>query len=80
MQKGQKVEFTIDTYPEIVFEGYLESISSGSGSTFSVLPPENATGNFTKVVKRMPVKISIAEDKGAIFRIGASANVKVFTR
>lgn len=80
MQKGQKVEFTIDTYPGLVFEGYLESISSGSGSTFSVLPPENATGNFTKVVKRMPVKISIAEDKGAIFRVGASANVKVFTR
>lgn len=79
MQKGQKVEFTIDTYPEMVFEGYLESISSGSGSTFSVLPPENATGNFTKVVKRMPVKISIAENKGAIFRIGASAKVKVFT-
>lgn len=79
MRQGQKVEFTIDTYPGVTFEGVLQSISSGSGSTFSVLPPENASGNFTKVTKRMPVKISIDNHKGAIFRVGASATVSVFT-
>lgn len=79
MTQGQRVEFTIDTYPGVTFEGVLQSISSGSGSTFSVLPPENASGNFTKVTKRMPVKISIDNAKGAIFRVGASATVNVFT-
>jgi membrane fusion protein, multidrug efflux system len=79
MAQGQTAEITIDTYPGVKFNGVLESISSGSGSTFSVLPPENASGNFTKVVKRMPVKISIKTPKDAIFRIGASARVKIFT-
>lgn len=79
MKEGQPVEFTIDTYPNIVFEGVVESISSGSGAIFSVLPPENASGNFTKVVKRMPVKIRVANMQDAIFRIGASAKVTVFT-
>lgn len=79
MKRGQKAIFTIDTYPGVKFEGELQSISSGSGSIFSVLPPENASGNFTKVVKRMPVIISISDPKNAVFRIGASANVKVYT-
>ncbi|HTF97382.1 MAG TPA: HlyD family secretion protein [Cellvibrio sp.] len=79
MKEGQKVEFTIDTYPDVTFEGVVESISSGSGAIFSVLPPENASGNFTKVVKRMPVKIQVANTHDAIFRIGASANVTVYT-
>lgn len=79
MTQGQKVEFTIDTYPGVTFEGVLQSISSGSGSTFSVLPPENASGNFTKVTKRMPVKISINNANGATFRVGASASVNVYT-
>ncbi|NTS75292.1 HlyD family secretion protein [Catenovulum sp. SM1970] len=78
MKQGQKAEFTIDTYPDVTFVGILESISSGSGSTFSVLPPENATGNFTKVVKRMPVKIMVSDHLDKEFRIGASANVKVY--
>lgn len=80
MKEGQQAEFTIDTYPDVKFTGTLESISSGSGSTFSVLPPENATGNFTKVVKRMPVRISVSDNLDKIFRIGASANVKVFVQ
>lgn len=78
MKEGQSVEFTIDTYPRIRFEGVVESISSGSGAIFSVLPPENASGNFTKVVKRMPVKIRVIDMQDAIFRIGASAQVTVF--
>jgi membrane fusion protein (multidrug efflux system) len=80
MEPGKKAEIIIDTYPDKVFTGKVESISSGSGSIFSVLPPENASGNFTKVVKRMPVKIVLDDTQGAIFRIGSSAYVKVYTK
>jgi membrane fusion protein, multidrug efflux system len=79
MKEGQKVEFTLDTYPDVTFQGVLESISSGSGAIFSVLPPENASGNFTKVVKRMPVKIQVIDTQNTTFRIGASATVTVIT-
>lgn len=74
---GQRAEFTIDAYPDVSFEGVVESISGGSGSTFSLLPPENATGNFTKVVKRIPVKIKIENTPKAIMRVGMSAVVSV---
>jgi len=78
MRPGQRAEFTVDTYPGVVFRGTVESISSGSGSTFSVLPPENATGNFTKVVKRMPVKIRLDGPFDRILRVGASVEARVF--
>jgi membrane fusion protein, multidrug efflux system len=54
---GQKVEITVDSFPGVVVTGRVESISPASGSQFSLLPPDNATGNFTKVVQRIPVKI-----------------------
>lgn len=54
---GQKVEIEIDAIPGKTFEGKVDSVSPGSGATFSLLPPDNATGNFTKVVQRVPVKI-----------------------
>lgn len=57
MQPGQPVEIRVDVYPDQVFKGHVESIQSGTGSRFSLLPPENATGNFVKVVQRVPVKI-----------------------
>ncbi len=56
---GQKVSLHIDAYKDDAFEGVIESISPAAGSRFSMLPPENATGNFTKVVQRMPVKIRL---------------------
>jgi membrane fusion protein, multidrug efflux system len=56
---GQKVAIEIDTFPGIVVTGRVESISPTSGSQFSLLPPDNATGNFTKVVQRIPVKIAL---------------------
>lgn len=56
-QPGQKVEIKIDAIPGKSFKGRLDSIAPGSGSTFSLLPPDNATGNFTKIVQRIPVKI-----------------------
>src|SRR6185369_6074402 len=54
---GQKAEITFDTFPGITVTGRVDSISPASGSQFSLLPPDNATGNFTKVVQRIPVKI-----------------------
>lgn len=57
MCQGQNVEIEVDAYPGHVFHGHVESIQAGTGSRFSMLPPENATGNYVKVVQRVPVKI-----------------------
>ncbi|HEY8965146.1 MAG TPA: HlyD family secretion protein, partial [Candidatus Methylacidiphilales bacterium] len=57
LREGQPVEVRIDAIPGKVFTGKIDSLSPGSGSTFALLPPENATGNFTKIVQRVPVKI-----------------------
>lgn len=57
MRPGQSVSLTVDAYPGETFKGTVESLSPGTGSIFSLLPPENATGNFVKVVQRVPVKI-----------------------
>jgi membrane fusion protein, multidrug efflux system len=57
MRPGQPVGIEIDAYPSRVFEGHVDSVQAGSGAAFSLLPPENATGNFVKVVQRVPVKI-----------------------
>lgn len=56
---GQRAEITVDTFPGIVVSGRVDSISPASGSQFTLLPPDNATGNFTKVVQRIPVKITL---------------------
>jgi membrane fusion protein, multidrug efflux system len=57
MTVGQPVEIKVDAYPSIKFKGHVDSIQPGTGSVFSLLPPENATGSFIKVVQRVPVKI-----------------------
>jgi membrane fusion protein (multidrug efflux system) len=57
MAPGQKVSLQVDEIPGHTFTGHIDSFSPGSGSTFALLPPENATGNFTKIVQRVPVKI-----------------------
>ena len=57
MRVGQPVEIWIDAYPDHYFKGHVESIQAGSGAAFSLLPPENATGNYVKVVQRVPIKI-----------------------
>lgn len=59
---GQKVDVEVDAIPGHDFEGTVDSIAPGSGSTFSLLPPDNATGNFTKVVQRVPVKIVFTKE------------------
>lgn len=57
MHPGQPVEVDIDAFPQHHFTGHVQSFSPGSGATFALLPPDNATGNFTKIVQRVPVKI-----------------------
>jgi membrane fusion protein (multidrug efflux system) len=74
VKPGQEVRIKVDTYPGQVFKGRVDSIMAGSGSAFSLFPPENATGNYVKVVQRIPVKILL--DKGTdphhVLRIGMS--------
>ena len=77
---GQPATVRLDMYPGVNFDGIVESISSGSGASFSVLPPENASGNWVKVTQRFPVRISMANppaDKP--LRVGASATVMIDT-
>jgi membrane fusion protein (multidrug efflux system) len=59
MTVGQPVEIRVDAYPSIIFHGHVDSLQPGTGAIFSLLPPENATGSFIKVVQRIPVKITI---------------------
>ena len=57
MRVGQPARLRVDAYPDHPFEGVIDSFAAGTGARFSLLPPENATGNYVKVVQRMPVKI-----------------------
>ena len=61
MTPGQSVEITVDAYPDKTFKGHVDSIQAGTGARFSLIPPENATGNYVKVVQRVPVKIVFDE-------------------
>jgi membrane fusion protein (multidrug efflux system) len=62
MRAGQSVEVEIDTFPKHKFHGHVDSLAPGSGNEFALLPPDNATGNFTKIVQRIPVKIVLERD------------------
>ena len=59
MRPGQPVTLTIDAYPEREIQGHVASVQPGSGTAFSLLPAQNATGNYVKIVQRVPVKIVI---------------------
>jgi membrane fusion protein, multidrug efflux system len=59
MRPGQKVDIAVDAYPGLALVGHVDSIQLGSGSKFTAFPPENATGNFVKIVQRVPVKLVI---------------------
>jgi membrane fusion protein (multidrug efflux system) len=74
IRPGQKVEFSVDAYPGRKFTGKVDSIMAGTGAAFSLLPPENATGNYVKVVQRIPVKIAIdpTSDPERLLRMGMS--------
>jgi len=78
---GQPVEISVDTYSGHTWHGTVESIAPGTGSVFSVLPAQNATGNWVKVVQRIPVRIAIQMDpNGPDLRAGMSAEVDIDTR
>ena len=62
MRTGQRAEVEIDTFPKHKFYGHVDSLAPGSGNEFALLPPDNATGNFTKIVQRVPVKIVLDQD------------------
>jgi membrane fusion protein (multidrug efflux system) len=74
MRPGQPVEITVDAYPDKTFKGHVDSIQAGTGAAFSLLPPENATGNYVKVVQRVPVKLVLepGEDPQHRLRPGMS--------
>ncbi len=82
MRKGQPVRIKIDAYPKLDLRGHVESIQLGSGSKFTAFPPENATGNFVKVVQRVPVKIVIDSglDPNIPLPLGISAEPTVTVR
>jgi membrane fusion protein, multidrug efflux system len=79
MHPGQTATVEIDTYPGIVFDAKVESLSPGTGLTFSLLPAENATGNWVKVVQRLPVRLSLEDPKSRLLHAGLSATVEVDT-
>lgn len=80
LHAGQKAEISIDALDGEVFEGHVMSLAPASGSEFSLLPPENATGNFTKITQRVPVKVSVPAELAAKLRPGLSVTVTVDTR
>ncbi len=81
IKPGQTATIRLDMYPGAKLDGEVESISAGSGSTFSVLPPENATGNWVKVTQRFPIRIRITSQPSPDqpLRVGASADVTIDT-
>jgi membrane fusion protein (multidrug efflux system) len=82
IRPGQRVTVSVDTFPDRVFHGAVDSISAGTGARFSMLPPENATGNWVKVVQRVPVKVLLDgyRPNPHILRPGMSATVTVHLR
>jgi membrane fusion protein (multidrug efflux system) len=80
MRPGQTASVEIDTYPDVVFPAKVESLSPGTGLTFSLLPAENATGNWVKVVQRLPVRLSLdTRDANHPLAAGLSVTVEVDT-
>ncbi len=76
MHSGQPVELKVDAYPQIQFKGHVDSIQAGAGARFSLLPPENASGNYVKVVQRVPVKIALDNVDGAHPVLGPGMSVE----
>ena len=80
---GDSATFTVDAYPGQIFRGTVESVSPATGARFALLPPDNATGNFTKVVQRVPVRIAVdwpTATSDHPLRPGLSADVTIRTR
>lgn len=81
LQPGQPVEIKVDSFPNLDVRGHVDSVSPASGLEFSLLPPDNATGNFTKIVQRIPVKIAIDDKQVAgSLRSGMSVEPEIDTK
>ena len=76
MRVGQPVEIRIDAYPDKIFHGHVDSFEAGSGAAFDLLPPQNATGNYVKVVQRVPVKIVFDTPPDPHFPLGPGMSVE----
>ena len=79
IRPGQRADVSIDAYPGLVLKGHVDSIGAGTGSEFSVLPAQNATGNWVKVVQRVPVRIAIDTHTDRPLIAGLSSSVTVYT-
>jgi len=81
VRSGQPVEVAVDGIPGMRLRGHVDSVSPASGLEFALLPPDNATGNFTKIVQRVPVKIVLDDDRAeGLLRAGMSAEPVIDTR
>jgi membrane fusion protein (multidrug efflux system) len=82
MRTGQTAEIAVDAYPDQPLKGRIESFAPASGAQFSLLPPDNATGNFTKIVQRVPIRIRLPADAPlmSLLRPGLSVTVSIDTR
>jgi membrane fusion protein (multidrug efflux system) len=81
MKAGQHARVSVDAYPGVVIDGEVESFSAATGARFSLLPPDNASGNYTKIVQRVPVRIRFGSPRsGAVLRPGMSVELTVDTR
>jgi membrane fusion protein (multidrug efflux system) len=76
MVEGERVTFTVDAFGDHEFQGRIESFSPGTGSQFALLPPENATGNFTKVVQRVPVRVALDDTDPMLGRLRSGLSVE----
>jgi membrane fusion protein (multidrug efflux system) len=76
MRPGQAVTMKLDAYPQLSLRGHVDSFQSGTGAAFSLLPAENATGNYVKVVQRVPVKIVLDEPAPTGYRLGPGMSVE----
>jgi membrane fusion protein, multidrug efflux system len=81
LKPGLAADVVIDMYPQHTFKARIESLSGGTGSAFSLLPPQNATGNWVKVTQRVPVKVRLeSPDREFPLRVGATATVTVHVK
>jgi membrane fusion protein (multidrug efflux system) len=80
LRVGQKATLDVDSFPDRTFKGTVVAVSPGTGAQFSILPPQNATGNWVKVVQRVPVRIAFDKDEDThLLRAGMSVNVEIDT-
>jgi membrane fusion protein (multidrug efflux system) len=83
VRPGQSVDISVDTFPDLRIHGHVDSIAPATGLQFALLPPDNATGNFTKIVQRLPVKIVLDHAAGTpagLLRPGMSVEPSIDTR